>query len=511
MKIYGPPGFPIERYVRKLLDRRMGNDYEPGDPDAEDNAEEDAQWRRDVCTYSPILFGLTYCPEHLTLPGGGVPIIALSEFHIELAMSAKRWARTDIGPKEIRDAWVAPRAAAKSTWLFLILTTWALAYGHRKFIVVYGDTEAGVRGHLRSLKLELTQNELLRADFPDLCTPLKANGRAVLNTTDGYLAANGSAIMVKGMNSATLGVKLRERRPDAIFGDDIEPKEGNYSIEQKNKRLTDLIEAIFPCNVDAVVQLCGTTVMHSSIVHDMIQGKDWVSSQNIRVHHFQGIIEDAETGEERSLWPQRWSLDYLRSERLNNKRSFGKNFANQPIALDGTYWDDDDITYDESLTRHITDRVLVVDPAAKSRKSNDETGIGMIGWIADREMAVVERVMGVRLKPTETRELVHSIVRNNGIKLIVVDTTNGGDHVLNTLDPLPVGVKIRSVHLRRSKADRFSTLHDRYQRRQVVHTRVIPGVEAQMKSYPNTLTDDRIDVVCLGVEHYHGELPRSDR
>jgi phage terminase large subunit-like protein len=130
----------------------------------------------------------------------------------------------------------------------------------------------------------------------------------------------------------------------------------------------------------------------------------------------------------------------------------------------------------------------------------------VLGWAGNVRKTLVERCCGVRLAPTPLRELVHSIVRNNGIKLIVVDVTNGGDHVLNTLAPLPAGVKILPVNLRAPKASRFSTLHDRYQRGQVVHARPITGLEKQLKSYPKVMHDDRIDAVCLGVEYFFGEL-----
>lgn len=497
-KLVGPPGWSTDPYLDRLSHPNM---QMVGGKDA-------AAWRRRMCKYSPILFALYYCRDHTVMraPDGGI-LHALSEFHVALAMAAKRWARPDIGPKEVRDAWVAPRESGKSTMLFLVLTLWALAYGHRKFIVVYSDVDKTVKDHLKTLKLELSQNERLRRDFPELCVPLKVSGRAIMNDSYGYLAASGVAIAVRGMGSATLGVKLRERRPDALFFDDIEPKEGDYSVEKKEKRLTDLIEAIFPCNFSAVVQIVGTTVMHGSIIHDIIQRKPWVAAQNIEVHHFRGIIEDPETGQERSCWPQKWSLEFLRNERLIDKRGYSKNFENEPVALDGTYWDDDDITYDNSMAPWITERVLVVDPAAKSKKTNDETGIGMVGWVDSRRCSVVERVIGVRLKPKQTRELVLSIAKNNDIRVIIVDVTNGGDHVLDTFEPLPPGVKILPVQIRRGKADRFARLHSRYQRRNAVHARPMPTLEAQMKAYPKTLHDDRIDVVALADEYFCGELP----
>ena len=503
-QLYGPPGMspPIERYFDMLMDPNMRDGRLLKDPGA-------IAWRRRMCKHSPILFALYYLREHVKIPDGrGNTLHALSEFHVTIAMAAKEWTKSKMAPKECRHAWIAPRHAAKSTWLFLILALWCLAYGHRKFIAVYADTEDMAMRHLSSLKREFDDNDRLRRDFPELCTALRVDGRKAMDNAAAYLGANGNLIMVKGMNSATLGVKYRERRPDALFFDDVQPKKGNYSIDRKEKRLEDLLDAILPCNDEAVVQLVGTSVMHGCIVHDLIEGKPWVGVANFQVHYFPGIVEDPVTGEERSCWPQKWSLEYLRSERITDKRGYAKNFENRPVAPDGTYWDDDDIVHDASMSRWITERVLVVDPAAKAKKSNDETGIGMLGWAATYKTTVVERVIGVRLKPAETRELVLSIVRSNGIHWIIVDVTNGGDHVLDTFAPLPSGVKILSVTLRRSKADRFARLHGLYQNRKVVHARPIPTLESQEKAWSprGGLLDDRIDAVALGDEYFRGEL-----
>jgi predicted phage terminase large subunit-like protein len=256
------------------------------------------------------------------------------------------------------------------------------------------------------------------------------------------------------------------------------------------------------------VTITGTTVMHGSIIHDLIEGKDWADAERIKVHHFPGIIEDPVTGEERSLWPAKWTLEYLRNERKESPRSYAKNFENRPVAPGGTFWDDNDITYTDKYLKWTTERILILDPAAKSKKTNDETGIALLSYSQNARKTTVERVTGVREKPTQLRELVHRVAMKNGIRLILVDVTNGGDHVLNTLMPLPRGVKILPVHIaKRSKDDRFSDLHDLYQRGAVVHAKLIPELEAQMKAYPRTLHDDRIDAVAIGVEYFVKGFP----
>lgn len=387
-----------------------------------------------------------------------------------------------------------------STMIFLVLALWALAFEHRKYVVVYADTADQARLHLATLKLELARNERLRRDFPALCEPMREAGATVMNTKDGYVAASGVAIMVKGMDSATLGVKLGARRPDALIFDDLEPKESRYNAELKARRLKDLIEAILPCNHSAVVQVAGTTVMAGSIVADMIENADWVAAENISVHHFPAILIDPETGEERSLWPRKWSLEFLREERRIAPAAYAKNFDNRPVNADGTHWAAEDFVY-RDLSQWVDERILVVDPAAKAKKSNDESGLALLSYAGNVRMVMVEQVRGVRMRTDELRALVSRIVTKHGVRLVLVDTTNGGDHVLNTLSPLPPGVKLKELSIRRGKADRFTELHDLYRRGRVVHKHELNTLETQMKAWPRTMTDDRIDAVALGTEY----------
>lgn len=494
LPLVGPPGFPTAKYVERLTHPYMAANTRAG-----------REFRFEVCRMNPLLFGLHYCRRHLGLvdPATGDTVHSFAEFHVEMAVAARRWAMRELGSGQVRDAWAWPRKSGKTTMALLVLPLWAMAYRHRRYIVVYSDTEGQAAQHLRTLKLELDDNDRLWRDFPNLCEPMRAGGRAVRSTATSYLAANDTMIEAKGMNSATLGAKFREVRPDCLLLDEIEPQESKYSLEQKNKRLLDVREGIFECNDQAVVQITGTTVCLGSIVDDLVSGRDWVGAENIRVHCTPGIVEDPLTGEERSCWPQRWSLEELRGKRARNPRSWAKNYENRPVSADGTFWRPEHITY-ATLERELTDRVMVVDPAAKSSKKNDETGIALLGYARDLGRVVVENVAGVRLQPDQLRQRVHATCRIYGVRTILCDVTNGGDWVLNGLEPTPPGVRIVPVQISgRSKLDRITELHDRYLRvpPRVVHAKPLTALEAQMFGYPNVLTDDLIDSVALGAQY----------
>src|SRR5882724_3608673 len=130
-------------------------------------------------------------------------------------------------PSTPRRGWTRParwrtdaRGSRKSTWLFLILPAWALAHGHRKYVAAFADTATQAETHLKSLKMELDTNELLRFDFPAFCSPsLRPDGRTVANDQSLTVRANDAVFMAKGIDSSALGAKVGSQRPDCILFD----------------------------------------------------------------------------------------------------------------------------------------------------------------------------------------------------------------------------------------------------------------------------------------------------
>jgi hypothetical protein len=86
-----------------------------------------------------------------------------------------------------------------------------------------------------------------------------------------YLAKSGVAFQARGVDTMNLGTKVGTLRPDLLLLDDVEKDEGNYSIHQKQDRLKTILQAIFPMNINAVVEFAGTTTMYGSIMHDLVR------------------------------------------------------------------------------------------------------------------------------------------------------------------------------------------------------------------------------------------------
>jgi hypothetical protein len=479
--------------------------------------------RRELCRYEPLLFAITYLPHHLKGAEEDAQI-TLSEFHVELAEAAKRWALPTTEPRSDRDAYVCPREAGKSTWLFLILPLWAACMGHRKFIGAFADAGTQAEMHLGSFKRELDNNVLLRADYPEMCKPgRRPSGVTESDTQSMFIAASGFVFAAKGVDAKALGMKVGKRRPDLLILDDIEPDESNYSPYQKEKRLATLQNAILPLNIRARVVIAGTVTMPGSIIHDLVktvsmpgeEQAEWVADERIRVHYYRAIVTDEETGDRRSLWPEKWPLEFLLG--IEHTRSYKLNYDNNPLARDGDYWNDQDIVIADLPA--LSAMLLSIDPATTSKKSSDFTGLAVIGYSAFHKRCVVLAAWAIRVAPgAPMRKFVLNVLTQfPQIRGVVVEVNQGGEvWETSVLHNMPV--KVKTVHQDEPKEVRAARLLNWYQTRPrrnpakprgwvddlpyVVHDRRIPVAEEHLIGFPKAPHDDVVDAIGAGVDRF---------
>ncbi|HVL63457.1 MAG TPA: hypothetical protein VM430_18920 [Microbacterium sp.] len=484
----------------------------------------DRRTARELATRrSPLLFAYVYLRHHLRDDAGQ---ITASQFHLDVARYAARWMAPVEEAGTERDAFVAPRGCGKSTWLFLILPMWAAAHGHKKFVAAFAHSGPQAEQHLSTFRNELENNELLRADFPELCEPkLRARGATVADRDKQTTRANGFTFAARGIDEGVLGMKVEQRRPDLIVLDDVEPDEAAYSLYQVGKRLGTLLDAILPINIRAHVVLAGTTTIAGGIVHQLIQhelGEDvdspaeWIDAEKFRVHYYPAIMTDAR-GEEYSLWPAKWTLDYLQS--IRHTRSYAKNMDNRPVAVNGAYWTDADLY--EAGELPTTRRLLSLDPAVTSTAKSDYTGAAVLGlvpatYLTDERgrrklvtptRVVVERTWHLRMTPGEELRnwVLAQLAADPAISVVLVETNQGGEVWATVLHDLPPGVRLMTVHQHEPKEVRAARLLAACQRRRVLFRGKQLPFRTEALAFPNTAHDDVIDAVGSGVHRMIGK------
>ena len=148
---------------------------------------------------------------------------------------------------------------------------WGVVTGRRRFVALIGAEASLAEEMLDTLKMEIETNELLAADFPEICYPIRclegiaqrANGQLykgarthigwtateiILPTIPGSIAS-GVIIRVAGITGRIRGMKYLTRdgetiRPDIALVDDPQTDDSSASLSQNTKRRKILAGAI---------------------------------------------------------------------------------------------------------------------------------------------------------------------------------------------------------------------------------------------------------------------------
>lgn len=213
--------------------------------------------------YFPARFPLAFSSDHLAFVGD-LERVVLEGGQLAVAM---------------------PRGSGKTT-LAEVAAVWAAVYGHRRFVMLIGATEAKAVELLESIKAEIETNDLLAADFPEVCHPIRMlegiNNRAGGQTLGGErtriewtdrqvmlprvagAASGGTIIRVAGITGAVRGASVtvdgRKVRPDLVILDDPQTDDSARSPSQVTTRETVLNGAVLglagPGQRIAVVMPC---------------------------------------------------------------------------------------------------------------------------------------------------------------------------------------------------------------------------------------------------------------
>jgi len=468
------------------------------------------------------MFAAVYLPHKLyDSQFEDISDVTLNDFHLDVIEYAKSWTRRlDIKNKQ-HDCFIAPRMCGKSTWINHILPIWAGAHFHKRYLIAFSDSDTQAQKWLGNFKLEISNNELLKEDFPEFTTARKLGGRDYLDNRNVTMRGNGFIFQVAGADNNVAGANINGQRPEVILFDDIEPSESNYSTYEATKRLNTVLSAHFYLNIAAIKVFIGTTTMPDSIIDQMRKTGDalavfmdenegkwdpekfrneldpnlrWVHDAGIRTHYWPAIV-NTEAGDA-SLWPERWSMEYLNSQR--GTREFAMNMMNRPISLDGGYWDENDLVIDEPESYGNT--MLSVDPAVTTKRASDYTGLAVVSRGSDNRL-YVRHAEQVKLTSDTLKDYVEELLEKYDAKVLYIETNQGGDLWKQVF----TGVKARLKTVRQSekKEVRAAQAHDIYRKGKVAHTRHFPTLEEQMLAFPRVPHDDVLDAVVSAVLYFN--------
>lgn len=180
--------------------------------------------RRQMAAASPRDFARVYLPHHFRLPP--------SPMHDQLFDDLLKLSDSSEGG---RLAVAAPRSHAKTTVVSLAFVLWSLLYDRERFVLLVSATRDQAIKLLADVRSEMTTNERLLEDFPELChregtPPRKKPWRQAFITL-----SNGAAVRAVGVGQGIRGLKHGAFRPTLVICDDVEELEPAQTEEGRDK------------------------------------------------------------------------------------------------------------------------------------------------------------------------------------------------------------------------------------------------------------------------------------
>jgi len=227
-----------------------------------------------------------------------------------------------------RVAIAAPRESSKSTLLTFLDNFHDIMFKKTRFLVIVSNTFKKAAMSLDTIKKELTDNQLLKEHFPGIEITRDAEGDSIIRHPDGFE----TQVLCKGVEQigSIRGVKFGAYRPDKINIDDVEDDELVRNPMRRQELQDNFDEALVPAGEKGVVRITAVgTILHDDALIAKLVSKDHYPEYS---KLFYEALIDEGTPNERSLWPERWSVAWLHDLRKKKPTVFAKEYQNNPVA-----------------------------------------------------------------------------------------------------------------------------------------------------------------------------------
>lgn len=158
------------------------------------------------------------------------------------------------------------------------------------------------------------------------------------------------------------------------------------------------------------------------------------------------------------------------------------------------------------------DRVVVgVDPAGGAKRSNDETGIVVVGYAADHIYVLADR--SGRMSPYGWAMATDAAYDDFSADAIVAETNYGGEMVIANLRSAGVDKRVIGVHSRRGKAIRAEPIVAVYEQHRAHHVGTFAELEEELTTwapYEDKESPNRLDALVHAATNLIGRHRPAD-
>jgi hypothetical protein len=379
---------------------------------------------------------------------------------------------------------LAFRGAAKSTyaeeWLLL-----SVLFKELVFPLMISYKEEMAAEHLAPVRNELETNDKLIDLFGDQKSyPWSATELGL---------ANGAKIQAIGAGQSMRGKKHNDERPDAALIDDLEDEDSILTDTQRHKTdrwlMGTLIPALHPTR--RRVRFVGTAIHPKSLIVRKVKDPRWKAAI------FPLVRIDKETGEEKSTWPSRFPMSYVRQMRedyLNagNFVEFEQEYMCRAEDIAGKPFQPSMIKVEPVPLTYLPVEMMV-DPARTTKDKSARTGYAAWSWSGNK--LIVHKAVGHFHKPDEIiNEIVAWDEKYKPVH-IGVEAVGLEDFILQPLRSkcLQIGRSMPYMDVRapKDKISFIKGLQPFYIAGEVIHVEHHPDLESELVQFPT----GRIDVL----------------
>lgn len=332
----------------------------------------------------------------------------------------------------------APRGHAKSTAITHSYVLANVLFRAKDFVILVSDTETQAVQFLNDIKMELTDNEELKALFQIDSFPKFTESDVIVKFKDGKLFR----ILAKGSEQSLRGLKWAGKRPNLILCDDMENDELVMNKERREKFMRWIYGALIPALApEGLMRVVGTVLHLDSFLEQVMPKtwdrktireplKDWSESKK---GMWKGVRYRAHTDDFSDiLWPQRFSKDLLSTIRADYTERgipdvYSQEYLNYPLDPTRAYFRQNDFvamtekdkTEIDEQRRPLTYYVSC-DPAISQTERADYTTYIVCGMDSNRILYMIEGIRD-RLDGREQVDMILSLYKKYRPEFIAIE------------------------------------------------------------------------------------------
>jgi len=395
-------------------------------------------------------------------------------------------------------ATMMPRGFAKTTLLNGI-NIYKIVHMLTKFTLYVSESSPHAATQLGNVKDELESNELILKTYGEL--------RGEKWTNDDIETSTKIKVVARGRNGQIRGLLRRGARPDNVTVDDIEDEESVQTDDQRAKTRRWGYRSLMPVlprrDLNASINFLGTMLHADAFL--MTLAKD---------PRFNFIRFSAYDNAGEPLWPQHMGVAALDQEKA--AAALAGDLAGYYMEFESKLSDEKTAKFKNFIygavpsgEEHLVATALAVDPAISNKAGADFFAIAAVGMTNRGRHFVLECEGDKGVTPRAQVDLVFEMYKK--IQYLTGIRPKVGIEAVAYQQAL--------VHLVREEMFRKKTyfeieeirhgnvakerrvegvLQPRYANGYVVHTKVFPGLEVQLKDWPNNKKDFP-DAVAMAV------------